>query len=361
MLDALRDLEDALAAVDADGVQGIDDRRAHRLAAVLADSPALARVDPGLLLAELLSDPRGWPDQSWKNYFGNACITVIRSETLRVDVLYWLQNASTLHKHVSSGAFMALSGRRLHLEYDFTSTDALGSGVTFGALSATSRTMMREASVSPILPTMIHELYWIEKPSVTVSIRCVPGTTTAELVAADSAPHRPHEFIAPGAAYLPAAFHDTSNVQRWIDGLGMLRLANRSLYLSTLDSVLRLVDPIHLIHVLDELCDNPVDEVAAILERAEAARADGEIARLAPAVPEFRRRKIMSRVRAGGPDTYLLAALLWAGAESEELATLLKAERVSDPDEFIRSHGERLTTVDPRIKPYVEHARRSLR
>lgn len=207
---------------------------------------------------------------------------------------------------------------------------------------------------------MIHELYWIEKPSVTVAIRRVPGPAPAP-TAPGPAPHRPHEFIAPGAAYLPAAFQETSNIQRWVDGLGMLRRANRGLYLGTLEAALPLVDPIHLVHVLEELCDNPVDEVTTLLERADAAREDTVLARLAPAVPEFRRRKIMSRVPAHGADGYLLAALLWAGATGEELATLLKAEQVDHPDEFVRVHGERLTALDPRTAPYVEQARRSLR
>ncbi|PYC87404.1 hypothetical protein C7C46_04810 [Streptomyces tateyamensis] len=355
-LDAFRDLADALAAAEAGGGPDGDEQRAHRLAAVLADSPQLHRVDPGLLLAELMADPRNWPDQSWKNYFGNACVTVVRTETLRVDVLYWLQNSSTLHKHVSAGAFLALSGRRLHCEYDFAAADPLDSGVTFGALTATGRTMMRAASVSPILPTLVHELYWIEKPSVTVSIRAVPRSQSE---GADR--HRPHEFIAPGAGYLPAAFQRTSNLQRWIDGLGMLRLANRRLYLDTLERALPLVDPIHLIHVLDELCDNPLDEVSALLQRADAARSDDALARLAPAVPQFRRRKIFSRVQISGADGYLLAALLWSGAEGEELATLLKAEGVDEPGEFVRSRGERLIAVDPRTGPYVEQAGRSLR
>ncbi|UCM88674.1 hypothetical protein [Streptomyces marincola] len=365
-LDAFRDLEEALVAADTAAgapAPGSDARRAHALAEVLADARDIARADPGLLLADLVSDPRGWPPQSWKNYFGNACVTVIRTATLRVDVLYWLQNASTLHKHVSSGAFLALSGRRLHLEYDFSALDSLNAGVTFGQLSATGRSMMREAAVSPILPTMVHELYWIEKPAVTVSVRCAPapGSGRSDPDAPRPAPHRPHEFIAPGAGYLPAAFHDTSNVQRWLDGLGMLRRANRELYLGALDTALRLVDSIHLIHVLDELCDNPVDEVSALLARADAAREDDELARLAPSVPEFRRRKIFSRAYAKGPDTQLLAALLWAGAEGGELAALLKAEKVADPEEFVRVHGERLSAVDPRIAPYAESARRSLR
>ncbi|OUC97735.1 hypothetical protein [Streptosporangium minutum] len=352
-IDAFRELQDALTAVEAQADAADDDRSAHALATVLADSTALARVDPGLLLAELLADPRGWPDQSWENYFGNACITVVQTETIRVDVLYWLQNASTLHKHVSSGAFLALSGRRVHLEYDFSALDALGDGVTSATLAATSRTMMRAASVVPILPALVHELYWIEKPSVTVAVRRAP--------AAGGPAHRPHEFIGPGTGYLPAAFHRTSNVQRWIDGLGMLRRASRPLYWRTLEQAMAVVDPIHLIHVLDELSDNPPDEVSALLERAAAARSDDSLARLAPTVPEFRRRKVFSRVFAPSTDAQLLAALLWAGAEGGELAAFLKDEGITDPDRFVRDHGESLSARDPRTAPYVEHARRSLR
>ncbi len=351
-LTTFSELAEALTAAEA--AHSTDEAGlAHSFAAVLANSDALARVDPGLLLAQLLADPRSWPDQSWRNYFGNASITVIRSETLRVDVLYWLQNASTLHKHVSSGAFLALSGRRLHLEYEFSSPDALDEGVTFGALTATSRTMMREASVASILPTLTHELYWIEKPSVTVSVR---STQLPE-----RSLERPHEFIAPGAAYLPSAFQSTSNLQRWIDGLGVLRLANHGLYLSTVETALALVDPIHVIHVLDELCDNPETEVASLLERADRMRADNVIARLAPAVPEFRRRKLLARVAARCVEAQLLTALLWAGAEGGELAALLKAEGVTEPAAFVRQHGEALYARDRRVQPYVDRALSSLR
>ncbi|MFH9109948.1 hypothetical protein ACH4LN_19935 [Streptomyces albus] len=365
-LDAFHELRDALAAAEpaADDTAGgpeEDARRARTLAAVLADAHALTRLDPGLLLADLLADPRRWPEQDWDNYFGNASITVIRTETLRVDVLYWLQNASTLHKHVSPGAFLALSGRRMHLEYAFDSPAPLGSGVTFGGLSTLGRTMMRDAAVSPILPTMVHELYWIEKPSVTVSIRCTPRAGTAGHGAAGQPPHRPHEFIPPGTAYLPAAFQETSNIQRWTDGLALLRRANRDLYLRTLGTALRLVDALHLLHVVDEMCDNPAEEVSDLLARADAEREDDAVARLLPSVPEFRRRKIFSRLHIGGGATQLLAALLWAGAQGGELATLLKAEKVTDPDAFVRDHGERLCARDPRVKPYVDEARRSLR
>lgn len=356
MLEAFRELEAGLTELEEGMAAGTgpatDEQVAGSLTRLLAASP-VAGVDPGLLLAELLANPPAWPDQSWENLFGNASITVVRTRSIRVDVLYWLQNSSTLHKHVSPGAFLALSGRRLHVEYDFTGAE-LHTGVTSGQLTNVGRGMMRDASVSPITPTMVHELFWIEKPSVTVSIRCDPELT-------GTVDHRPHEFISPGFGYLPAAFQQTSNIQRWLDGLRILRMANRGLYVESVAAALRVVEPIYLLHVLEELCDNPPGEVEALLAKADAERGDGVLAELAPSVPQFRRRKLLSRVRAGGTDELLLAALLWSGAEGAELATLLKAEGIGEPWSFVTESGERLVSADPRIEPYVNGAKESLR
>ena len=94
---------------------------------------------------------------------------------------------------------------------------------------------MLEGNARPLRPELIHDVFWLRKPSATLVVRCTehPG----------AAGRKPRSFWAPGLALVPKAHHDTSIVTRRAEGLALMGMANQSLYEEALCRTLEGPDP----------------------------------------------------------------------------------------------------------------------
>ncbi len=318
----------------------------------LRASPEVLTLHPGLALAELITSGAELPEQGWANNFGAPSITVVSRTDYRLDLIYWPQNAAPIHKHVSCGAFMALSGRRMHISYAFHGGRAREPYAEEGSLELRRTELLRRGDTRAITPDLIHELYWIEKPAVTVAVRCAVHPGPRE---------RPLDFATSGLALLPPAFQREANADRLLAGLRLLRRSSPDLYWDTLSQVLRLDAPLSLLHyAVDDAVDAGPRRLLPLLEKAAADRRDDLLQPIIESVPEMYRRRLFGRLYAPDDTTQLVAALLWSGLLGPDLDTLLRAECAGEPARTLQEHGTTLIGLDPAVRPFLAAAVRSV-
>lgn len=291
----------------------------------LTESADLLDFDAGACLAWAVGPGAAeLPTQTWQFDFGQPAVTVLRTEDFRIDLLYWLENASATHDHITCGAFAAVLGDRLHGIYEFDGGAPLDAHVQEGELRRTELGLMHEGDVSEIRPDFVHDVYWLGRPTVTLVVRCTNHP---------SRPPKPREYIAPGLAFAAKSTQETSRTSRLVEGLELLRRANLSLYTDSLRSILESGDASLAYYAfLDaavaapEALDKALDQIRTpgpALEQLRAAR------------PEMVRRSFFAGLYTGDPDAQLAAGLLWADATPQEAAAIIGELTADSPVEVL--------------------------
>jgi hypothetical protein len=90
-----------------------------------------------------------------------------------VEVLFWLDGTTSIHQHGFSGAFSVLAGSSIHSKYRFTGVERINSGFKLGDLEVEYSEYLRAGDARPIHSEdrLIHSLFHLDRPSVTVSVR----------------------------------------------------------------------------------------------------------------------------------------------------------------------------------------------
>lgn len=144
---------------------------------VLAERTPPEGLDHQTLLEEALTAPLV-EQEDLKANFGQPPLTLYAGDDFTLDALYWFDSTTAVHEHAFAGAFRVLHGGSLHTPYHFEVGDARSEQVVLGELRAGESELLREGDVRPIAygTGMIHSLFHLESPSVTLVLRDrVPG------------------------------------------------------------------------------------------------------------------------------------------------------------------------------------------
>lgn len=108
-----------------------------------------------------------------RSTFGDFSVTVASREDFYIDVLVWTDSSTAVHQHSFSGAFHVLHGSSLHTLWSFEETGRWSDRLKSGQLTVRGTEWLQAGSTRPILPgpAMIHSLFHLESPSVTVVVR----------------------------------------------------------------------------------------------------------------------------------------------------------------------------------------------
>ena len=137
-----------------------EDHLAGAATRALEECRELLTFDPADCLQWALDAGVALPEQSWSFDFGQPAITVVRNADFRIDLLYWVENATAAHDHITCGAFSAILGDRLHGRYDFVGEQRLGPWIETGKLSKLEFEVMRQGDARPLRPDLIHDVFW---------------------------------------------------------------------------------------------------------------------------------------------------------------------------------------------------------
>ena len=108
-----------------------------------------------------------------RSKFGNFALTVATRDDFYVELLAWTDSTTAIHQHGFSGAFHVLGGSSLQSLWSFHESRRWSDRLKAGRLALRSTEYLRTGSTRPILPRdeMIHSLFHLESPSVTVVVR----------------------------------------------------------------------------------------------------------------------------------------------------------------------------------------------
>lgn len=282
--------------------------------------------------------------QATENNFGQPGITVLSRPEYRIDLLYWLQNAAPRHGHVSNGAFAAVHGRRLLTTFTFDSIEQIDSRVTLGDLASQPTTLMEEGESAQISESLIHDLWWLEKPSMTISIRSAARSNAADA----------REYWESGVNIHPYQLHSDSTVERQLAALALMRLGSPVRYLVALESIFREGSASLCCHAV-EACRPDFEPEVRLLLRCVQDQSEVNstrlrlLARLEDALSWILQRRNLESLRATSTEGQLLAGLCWSGVTPADAAKLWRLEYATTADASTALRDAATAFVDPNL------------
>jgi hypothetical protein len=122
------------------------------------------------VLRDLLEDANPPPQHGI--VFGSPAVVVYSTSSFYIELLYWTDGTTAIHKHGFSGAFRVLAGSSVHTEYRFDCHQAVSSRLLLGDLQLKTSELLRAGDTRKISSQdLIHSLFHLESPSVTAVVR----------------------------------------------------------------------------------------------------------------------------------------------------------------------------------------------
>jgi hypothetical protein len=145
------------------------------------DLHAPRHLDPAKVTAWALATD-DFPEQAdVGSRFGEPSLTLYSGEGFQIDLLFWLDGTTSIHRHMFSGAFRLLLGSSLHSEFCFATQRRVNSRLQLGDLRLTRVELLEEGATRSILAGngLIHSAFHLDRPSVTLVIRTREEPDTA--------------------------------------------------------------------------------------------------------------------------------------------------------------------------------------
>jgi len=219
--------------------------------------------------------------------FGNPPITVYQSNAFRIEVLFWVDGTTAIHQHGFSGAFHVLHGSSIHSRFAFKEHHRFSEQLLNGKLTLDHLELLSKGAIRPILSSaeMIHSLYHLDRPSVSVVVR-----THYEPRAQPQ-----YAYARTGLAYNP--FYKTESLTRKLQTLHLLHSIEYEGFEASAERLAAASDSISTYFIIAKIFELIREEVPfkALLERIRPHHPH-LVPLLDQAFAEFRReRNIMAR------------------------------------------------------------------
>ncbi|MBP7624384.1 MAG: hypothetical protein KA763_10480, partial [Xanthomonadales bacterium] len=148
-----------------------------------------------------------------------------------ISALIWLDGTTSIHQHAFCGAFHVLAGSSIHSRYRFapwSAPEPMQRAIA-GELELVDIEVLRPGDTRVIRrgDTLIHSLFHMIRPSVTIVVRTITDTPGAEVQ---------YDYRWPGLAHDP--FHKHAPTLRKLQYLRMLRVLDADAFQSHLARVL---------------------------------------------------------------------------------------------------------------------------
>ena len=118
-----------------------------------------------------LEAPRLPEQQDMDAQFGSPPITVCHRSHFHIQVAFWRDGATSVHRHGFRGAFLVLEGNSLHARHAFRSERRIHGGLFVGSLSLASAELLGPGDVREIHGDLIHGVHHIGSPCTSVILR----------------------------------------------------------------------------------------------------------------------------------------------------------------------------------------------
>jgi hypothetical protein len=171
-----------------------DERAFPTLAAGILREAQIHRQITGVDVVRWLLSARDVPHQDdIEAAFGEPPVTVYHGRRFFIQVLFWTEGDTSIHRHAFSGAFVVLDGLTLHVTHDFQCRRRVNSRLLLGDLRPNAASLLAPGDVTEIDHDLIHSTFHLETPSATVVVRSYFDSEVAIQ----------YDYLSPSIAYDP--------------------------------------------------------------------------------------------------------------------------------------------------------------
>jgi len=305
-------------------------------AQALFEFKLLERTDPWQIIRWLHTTPHLPEQMDLDSVFGDPPITLYVGPRFYIDAYYWLDGTTSIHQHSFSGAFQLLMGSSVHSRYRFENQHEINPRFLIGDIRLNDVSLLSKGDIREIVagPQLIHSLFHLERPSVTITVRTY------------KAPSMPVQYTyrKPSIAYDP--FFKDHLVSKQVQTVGLLLKMKHPETDEMIGALLDAADfqttYVILERAFETLCHRELETLLglsksserfqALLDRARARH--GEFAeRLLPVLEERWRQNDIARRRdqIKGEDHRFFMALLLNVPDRTTVLRLIK-ERYPESD-----------------------------
>ena len=196
----------ALAARHLAEFNGFDDLSLASLASLVTDGCGALQID---------------------NSFSDLPLDLCRTPNFRAELLLWSNATTSLHQHAFSGAFRVVRGGSIHTRYAFEERHRINGDFQRGDLVLRGSESLAVGDVREIMPGrtgLIHSLYHLENPSITLVLR----------TAAHKEFGPQFDYFPPGLAFNRGVFTKDFELRSLIRLLSVLKPLDPDLFAKTL-------------------------------------------------------------------------------------------------------------------------------
>jgi len=152
--------------------QSFDEHALPSIACDILSEGHLESLNPERLAAELVHQAT-FDSMQTMAAFSDLALNVFQHPRFFIEVLYWATGTTTIHEHSFSGAFYVWHGQSLNIEYSFQEQKYFNSRFRIGDLNIYRVERLQKGAIKSIRsgPALIHTVFHLECPSITVVIR----------------------------------------------------------------------------------------------------------------------------------------------------------------------------------------------
>jgi hypothetical protein len=258
--------------------------------------------------------------------FGQPPLTVYSGRDFYIDVLFWVQGLTAIHRHSFSGAFHVMHGSSLHTLWSFDPWERITTRLLCGKMSLRRAELLCRGDSRPIIAgnEFIHSTFHLDRPSISVVIRTINEQNRLPQ----------YSYLPPSIAFDP---HDlTPSVQRRTQILKMLlNCGMRTEYQELMGHLLRTVDSYQCFHYLAQAYSMIEDEGERHdLLLAARFKHSRLVDTLEPALVQLHRAEQLIRLRERISNSdlhFFLAVLLNVRGRSATLSLIQQRYPSDDP------------------------------
>lgn len=342
-------LGDTIAAEVGDGRDAVCANLERVAATQLAAFNPSAHITHDDLVDYVLSASTLCKQADLASKFAEPPVSLYHGGDFDISALTWLDGTTSIHQHAFCGAFHVLAGSSIHCRYRFDASrpSSRNQRAVAGHLRLLDLEVLHAGDTRVITRgnELIHSLFHMIRPSVTIVIRTISD---------DSADEVQYDYRRPGLAIDPFQRHPpTIRKQQY---LRMLRVLDEKTALAQLQRVLADAD-LHLAYLLiseqTRISSDP-DQVRVLSEMCTALPADERHLLLQATHNELLSRTVIDlRQKLHDPGHRFLLALLLNVFDRNDLLQLVQVEfQVADPVDQVMSwvaemtgHTERFPNV----------------
>lgn len=136
-----------------------------------ADVPS--KTDPWEIIEWTLAERELPAQRDLPSNFGDPAITLYSSARFHVDVYFWFDGTTSVHRHGFCGAFQVLHGSSIHSWYEFETRKRLNRFTEIGEMKLKLCELLNVGDIQEIWSgkRYIHSLFHLDRPSATIVIR----------------------------------------------------------------------------------------------------------------------------------------------------------------------------------------------